>query len=109
MTVTSLMMSTPPTMNNRAKVMGQPLISASKRPELDDRMRSRDFEKWWVQSNPDSRCATENEKRAWNRLTASPNSALNKNAPIMMAHNKMRNRSGVSMPIELVTSKARLR
>ena len=24
-------------------------------------MRSRDFEKWWVQSNPDSRCATENE------------------------------------------------
>ena len=62
MTVTSLMMSTPPTMNNRAKGDGPLLISASKRPELDDRMRSRDFEKWWVQSNPDSRCATENEK-----------------------------------------------
>ncbi len=96
-------------MNVCAKAMGHALISEIIFPEFAERMDSNDFEKWCVHICPESRWATEKEKRAWNRFTARPTDALNRNAVIMKPLKSMRKRFGVSMPRVLVNWNARLR
>ena len=98
-TLISVRMRRPPTINTLANRMGHILISERMRPESVERMRSRDWEKWWDHIWPDKRCATVKEKRVWKRLTARPKNALNRNAPIIRKHKAIRKREGVSMPM----------